>query len=212
MRSGLKSTVSAADVKAVASDWIQEHLSLADYKRKCTSGMILSVLLFAASRMRSIHDACGRLRDAPSDEMLRQALLASLPAQHILESRLNAALGDRLPKRFFKSKRGLRIALDLTLIPYHGQSFQESREIRRSQPKHGTTHFHAYATAYVVHHGQRYTLAMTCVFGDEGVKDVVQRLLGQVRSLGVKVRFLLLDKEFFNVEVIRFCRRPDARF
>lgn len=212
MRSMKKSTVSAADVKALAGDWIQEHLRLTDYKRKCTSGMILSVLLFAASRMRSIHDACGRLQGAPSDEMLRQALLASLPSQAELESRLNAALGDRLPKRFFKSRRGLRIAIDFTLIPYHGQPSCSQREIRRGQPKQGTTHFHAYATAYVAHHGQRYTLAMTYVFGDENIKDVVRRLLGQVRILGVKVRFLLIDKEFFNAEVIRYLQAARCPF
>ena len=204
MRSRMKSTVSAADVKAVATDWIQQHLQLRDHKRKCTAAVILSVLYFAASRRKSIHDACMRLAGVPSDEIVRTALRATLPPQADLETRINAALGDRLPKAFFKNKRGQRIAIDFTLIPYHGQPACHEREIRRGQPKHGTTHFHAYATAYVVQHGQRYTLAMTYVFGDEHVKDVVQRLLQQVRALGVKVRFLLVDKEFFNVDVVRY--------
>ncbi|REJ96641.1 MAG: peptide synthetase [Planctomycetota bacterium] len=212
MRSGMKCTVSAADVKAEATGWIGQHLQFTDYKRKCTAGVMLSVLLFAASRMKSIHDACGRLAGAPSDETLRKALLATLPPQWELQSRINAALGDRLPKRFFHSKRGQRIAIDFTLIPYHGQPAREEREIRRGQPKHGTTHFHAYATAYVVQHGQRYTLAMTAVRGDEDVKAVVQRLLQQVRRLGVKVRFLLVDKEFFNVEVIRYLQAARLPF
>lgn len=204
MRSGMKSTVSAADVKAVATNWIQEHLQLTDYKRKCTATVILSVLYFAAARRKSIHDACERLAGVPSDELLRTALRATLPPQADLEARFNAALGDRLPKAFYQNKRGQRIAIDLTLIPYHGQPACHEREIRRGQPKHGTTHFHAYATAYVVAHGRRYTLAMTYVFGDESIKEVVQRLLQQVRVLGVKVRFLLLDKEFFNVDVVRY--------
>ena len=156
------------------------------------------------SGMKSIHDACGRLAGVPSDETVRQALLATLPPQTQLEARINAALGDRLPKRFFNSKRGQRIAIDFTLIPYHGQPARQEREIRRGQPKHGTTHFQADATAYVVQHGQRYTLAMTSVLGDENVKPVVQRLVQQVRRLGVKIRLLLVDKEFFSVEVVRY--------
>jgi hypothetical protein len=77
------------------------------------------------------------------------------------------------------------------------QPAREEWEIRRGQPKHGTTDFHAYATAYAAQHGQRYTLALTSAFGDEDVQTVVQRLVQQVRRLGVKIRFLLLDKDTF---------------
>lgn len=202
MRSTVQFTLSAAQVKAVATQWIQEHLSLADYSRRCTAHVLLSVLFFAASRMRSIHDGCQRLCNLPSNETIRKALFATLPPQRDLEARLNAALGDRLPKCFFR--RGQRVAIDLTLIPYHGQPYQQAREISRGQPKHGTSHFHAYATAYVAQHGQRYTLAMTYVFGDEKVDEAVRRLMHQIQRLGVKVRFLLLDRGFFNAEVIRY--------
>jgi putative transposase len=104
------------------------------------------------------------------------------------------------------------MAIDFTLIPYHGLPARQEREIRRGQPKHGTTHFHAYATAYVVQHGQRYTLAATWVLGDEDVKSVVQRLLQRVRRLGVKIRLLLVDKEFFNVEVVRYLQAARLPF
>ncbi|MCA9195761.1 MAG: transposase [Planctomycetales bacterium] len=212
MRSGSEFMLSAAGVKTVAMSWIQEHLQFEDYKRKCSAGMILSVLLFAAVRVRSISDACARLTRAPSDETFRKALAASLPEQHQLESRLNKALSDRLPKNFFKSKRGKRVAIDLTLIPDHGEPAREEREIRRSQPKQGTTHFHAYATAYIVHSGERFTIAMTAVLGDESVKDVLQRLLWEIRRIGIKVRVLLVDKEFFNVDVVRYLQAAKCPF
>ena len=202
MRSRNKVTVSATDVKAVATSWIQEHLQFSDYSRTCTANVLLSILFFAASRIRSIFDACQRLQRAPSDETVRQALLATLPSHTELETRINAALGDRLPKAFFR--RGQRIAIDITMIPYHGQPYCDAREIRRSQPKCGTSHFHAYATAYVVQHGQRYTLAMTYVLGDDKLEQVVKRLMQQVAKRGVRVRFLLLDKGFYCVEVIRY--------
>lgn len=210
MRSNLKFTIQAADVQAVATDWISSCLQLADYSRKCTAWVVLSVLFYAASRRRSVSEACQRLKGVPSDETLRKALVATLPSQLELERRLNRGLATDLPKPFFR--RGQRIAVDLTLIPYHGQAQQDESEIRRGQPKSGTTHFHAYATAYVVQHGQRYTLAMTYVLKDESVKIVLQRLLQKVRKLGVKVRFLLLDKEFFNAEVVRYLQAARTPF
>lgn len=212
MRSRMKCTLSAAEVQAVATEWIGQHLQFSDYSTKCSAGVILAVLLFAAARVKSLHDTCERLAGVPCDETLRQALLSTLPPQTELEARINAGLGDRLPKRFFKSKRGQRIAIDFTLIPYHGQPARHEREIRRGPPKHGTTHFHAYATACVVHQGLRYTLAMTYVLGDEDVKTVVQRLMQQVRRLGVKIRFLLLDKEFFQVTVVRYLQAARLPF
>ena len=60
-------------------------------------------------------------------------------------------------------KRPLRLGVDLTLLPYYGQHSLESREIYRSQAKRGTNSFFAYATAYLVLQGQRFTLAVTPV-------------------------------------------------
>ena len=62
MRSKAKFSICASEVHAVTTDWIQQHLKLQDYSKKCLSSMMLSVLLFAASRIRSVHDACQRLR------------------------------------------------------------------------------------------------------------------------------------------------------
>ncbi len=53
--------------------------------------------------------------------------------------------------------------MDPTLIPYHGRPFADPAEIYRGQPKSGTTHFHAYATAYLVRDGRRFTLALVWV-------------------------------------------------
>ena len=44
------------------------------------------------------------------------------------------------------------------------------------------------------------------------MKVVVQRLLAIVRRRGVKIRFLLLDKGFFSVEMIQYLRRARYGF
>src|SRR5262249_46083843 len=77
-------------------------------------------------------------------------------------------------------------------------------EVYRGLAKDGTSHFHAYATAYVVHKGQRFTVALTAVAKGAPLKAVVQGLLKQARSVGVKPRLLLLDRGFYGVAVIRY--------
>ena len=46
------------------------------------------------------------------------------------------------------------MAADLVLIPYHGQPQHDPDEIYRSEAKSGTSHFHAYATLYVIRNGE----------------------------------------------------------
>jgi putative transposase len=95
------------------------------------------------------------------------------------------------------------LACDLTLIPYHGQPFQELHEVYRSKPKSGTSHFHAYATAYVIRKGRRFTVALTPVRRGEALDAVLRRLLRQAARAGVRPRLLLLDRGFYTVNVIR---------
>src|SRR5512135_1720093 len=106
-----------------------------------------------------IHAACQRLDGLPAEETIRQALYASLPDIAALQDQLNKALAGRLPRAL--RRRRQRLALDLTLIPYHGEPFHDETEVDRSRAKDGTSHFHAYASAYVVLKGQRFTVALT---------------------------------------------------
>ena len=189
-------------VHRLAAEHLQTHLKFKDYKRKCSAQVLWSLLLAAAARITSLSDACQRLDNVPSDETARKALLATLPDSSALQRPLNAALAGHLPKTLRTHLP--RLALDLTLIPYHGQPFRDRNEVYRGQAKDGTSHFHAYATAYVVRHGQRSTVALTGVKKGEALKDVVQRLLRQAARVGVRPRLLLLDRGFYSVAVVRY--------
>ena len=85
-------------VHRLAAEHLQAHLKFKDYKRKCSAQALWSLLLAAAARITSLSDACQRLRDAPSDETARKALLAILPDSGALQRQLNAALAGHLPK------------------------------------------------------------------------------------------------------------------
>jgi Transposase DDE domain len=98
------------------------------------------------------------------------------------------------------------------LIPYHGRPFRDLDEIYRGQAKSGTSHFHAYATAYVVRKGQRSTVALTGVKKGESLKEVVQRLLRQAARVGIRPRLLLLDRGFYSVAVVRYLQQARHPF
>lgn len=195
-------TLDRHQVHRCATRYLQQHVPLRDYKRKVTVPTLWAVLLVAATEVTSIHAACGRLDGLPSEETIRKALHASLPEFAELQRQLNAALAGRLPRAL--RRRRQRLAIDLTLIPYHGEPFHDPAEVYRSLAKDGTSHFHAYATAYVVLKGQRFTVALTAVAKGEPLKGVVQRLVRQARSVGVKPCLLLLDRGFYSVDVIRY--------
>src|SRR5918998_5810266 len=197
-------TLDRNQVHRLAAQHLQAHLQFKDYKRKTSAPVLWSLLLAAAARITSLSDACQRLDDTPSDETARKALLATLPDYAVLQRQLNAALAGHLPKAL--RKRPQLLAVDLTLIPYHGQPFHDPDEVYRGQAKDGTSHSHAYATAYVVRKGQRYTVALTGVAKGEPLKDVVQRLLRQAAGVGIRPRLLLLDRGFYSVAVVRYLR------
>ena len=168
------------------------------------------MLLAAAARITSLSDACQRLDNVPSDETARKALLATLPDYAALQRQLNAALAGHLPEALRKHLQ--RLAIDLTLIPYHGEPFRDLEEIDRGQAKDGTSPFHADATADVVRKGQRYTVALTGVTKGEPLKEVIQRLLRQAARVGLRPRLLLLDRGFDSVAVVRYLQQARSPF
>src|ERR1700739_3408040 len=139
------STLTARRVHRCAAAILQDHLKLPDHGPKCRAGPLLTLLFYAAARLTSLSDACQSLRDAPSDEAARLALIATLPDFAELLRRLHAALARDVarPPRPRAPRPG---PASLVLPPPRAQPWTDPDEIYRSQPKSGPSHFHAYAT------------------------------------------------------------------
>ena len=213
-------TITRGSVSQHASELLRTHLRLRDFSPACTARVVLSVLFCACSRLCTPTAACFGLLGAPSRETIRKAilrllstrapsdtaahdaLLATLPQIQELQRRVNRALQGDLPKAL--RRRRQPTAIDLHLIPYHGEPLHDEDEVYRSQAKSGTSHFHAYATAYVNYRGQRYTLALTLVERGEKMQDVLRRLFRRLSLLRVRVRMVLLDRGFWSVAVVRY--------
>jgi putative transposase len=204
-------TLTPTQVYRYAIDFCQPHLRFRTVG-KVTGEVILSVLFAAAARISSIHETCGRLAKAPCEETFTAALYPQLIDVDRIKRQVNAALGDPMPRALRRQrKRPLTIAVDLTLIASYGKHSRDDPHVYRSQAKRGTNSFFAYATAYLVLHGERFTLAVAPVTREKALKQVLQELLLVVGKRGLKIGLLLLDRGFYSVEVIRYlqqARRP----
>ncbi len=197
-----QSTITPRHVQAHASCLIHKHVRLAGHGPKCRAHLLWAVLFHAAARLTPLAAACAALGDAPSDTAAHDALLAALPAFAGLQRRLSRAPQGDLPRGWRRRRQPL--AIDLALIPYHGQPLHDPQEIYRSQAKHGTSHVHAYATAHVIRKGQRFTVALTAVTRSGPLADVVRRLLRQAAQAGARPRYLLLGRGSCGVDGVRY--------
>lgn len=161
---------------------------------------VAALFVYAGARRTSLTQACDDLAGAMSDSRLRQ-LWARFQV-HVVQRILNVLLLVHASRLL--GGRFLRLAIDLTEIPYHGRPHRNANEVRRGHGKAGTSHFHAYATAYVVLAGRRFTLAVQYVRKGEKLDAVLGFLLMRVQGAGFRVQSLFVDRGFCNVACIRF--------
>ena len=211
MRSRTSYSVSSGEVHRWTLDWLLQAKLLKDHGWRCTAAVVLNVLLRAAARSVSISAACRDLSKGPSDQAVMTALDDGLPQTlKVLERRLNDALTCKLPRRV--RRRRWQVAIDWHLSPYYGQPYESRNELYYGKPRQGTKKFHAYASACIVERGQRYTLALTYVRRHESKVVVLRRLVEQIRKIGLRIKCVLLDREFFNVPVVTFLQAEELPF
>ncbi len=191
---------------------VRRHLPLDLQNTRITTEDILAVLGYASVHRTSIDAACHELKDAPSANRLREVLTEALADRPKVQRALNTILRAQLPRCMKKGKRAYDVAGDLTLIPYHGECYEDEKEIMRSQAKSGTTHFHGYATISIVHNHHRYVVALRFVEKGENLQDIVAWLLNRLKTLGIRIKRAYFDKGFCSVPVLKTLQRRKLSF
>ena len=186
---------------------MQRHMPLAFEHTRITPTEAWQLLAYASVNGITLESACQALPQGPSGNRLREVLLPALPERAKLQSQLNRLLRSQLHPSLWKKPRGLHVAIDLVLIPYHGQPQSEDDEVMRGPARSGTTHFHGYATATIVHDKRRYTLALRFVRKGESMDTVVRWLLDRIKRLKLRLRRVYLDAGFASVPVFQTLRR-----
>jgi hypothetical protein len=182
---------------------VRPNLPLDLQNTRITVDDIIYALAYANVHRLSIASACQELQDAPSGNRLREVLVEALPDRAGMQRALNRMFHQQLHPSLLKGKRGYNIAIDLTLIPYHGQPYRDKKEIVRGAPKSGTTHFHGYATVSIVHDNQRFVVALRFIEYGEEMADIVRWLIKRVKSLKILIQRVFLDKGFCSKPVFK---------
>lgn len=191
--------VTASGVLAAVVALVERLITFAVPGVRFSKRDVAALLVYASARRTSLTRACEDLSGAMSDSRLRQ--LWSKFNLSVVQATLNRLLVAHVACLL---KRRVRLAVDLTLVPYHGKPKKRKGEVYRGPAKSGTSHFHAYATAYVILKGRRFTIAVKFVRKGEDIARVLKFLLKRATSAGLVVESLYADRGFCNVRCIRF--------
>jgi hypothetical protein len=182
---------------------VRRNLPLELKNTYITADDIIYVLAYANLHRLSIESTCQELEEAPSGNRLREVLAEALPDRTDLQRALNRMFHQQLHPSVWKCKRDFNIAIDLTLIPYHGQPYEDKKEIVRGMPKSGTTHFHSYATVSIVRDDRRYVVALRFIEYGQEMADIVRWLIKRLKALKFRIRRVFLDKGFCSKPVFK---------
>lgn len=186
---------------------VRPNLPLDLRHTRITAEDLLYALAYANVHRLSIEAACLELAGAPSGNRLREVLAEALPDRPTLQRALNRMFRQQLHPSLLKGKRSFNIAIDLTLIPYHGQPYRDEKELVRGEPKSGTTHFHGYATVSIVRDNRRYVVALRFIEYGEGMAEIVRWLLKRLKVLKLRLRRAFLDKGFCSQPVFKVLKQ-----
>jgi hypothetical protein len=191
------STLTPAVVRSLARRSLAAALPWKPFRQTVSVPVLLDLLLLTAALASSLSACVRRFAFPFSHETARQALDANLPPLAALADGLVDALHSYLPRAF--RRRAWDVALDRHDVPFYGA--RRTPYVLGGPKKHGTNRFFSYATAVVVHQGQRWCLGVTALAAADG-EPAVGTLLEQLRHRGIRVRCLLLDRGFFSGHVI----------
>lgn len=187
----------------------RRHIPLTANGYRCQTADLWRLLLAAAARRTTIEAACADLRGAPDANTVRGYLTDQLSPASIpdLEQQWNSLLRSLLPD--WLHARPQEVAVDFHDEPYYGREAPDERDnwVCRGEARAGTTRFYRCATAYLMLHDLRLTLAIVFVKPKMDKVAVLKRLLSAVRAAEISIKCLYADKGFCCIPVLRYLSR-----
>lgn len=197
----------AEDIRAYTVNILKDHLKLEVAGYRCTTEVILDVVLKASAESSSVEAACNDLQDVADSNTIREYLNTALEIQALREQEIemNAALAECIPNSMPRTK--VEVAIDFHDEPFYGKGAGLREVTCSGQAKKGTTHFIRIASAYVIWRQVRLTLALRYVLPDENALDILKILLKRLQELGFRqIRVLYLDKGFASTKIIDYLK------
>jgi hypothetical protein len=189
----------------------QQHIPLSANGYRCQTDDLWRLLLAAAARHTTIEAACADLERAPDANTVRGYLSEQLDPTTIpeLEQHWNELLAAVLPE--WLRARPQQIAIDFHDQAYYGRSHADDGDnwLCRGQARAATTRFYRCASAYLMLHDVRLTVAVVFVKPTMDKVTVLARLLARLKAAGIGIKCLYADKGFCCIPLLRYlARRP----
>lgn len=199
-----KYKLSADQMREMTQKTVQTYMTIEGAGYRCTTEMVVDVLLKAASENSSVEAACNDLVEVADSNTIRDKLNEQFDVANLWmqEVELNRALASQIPTDM--PRGGLEIAIDYHDEPFYGETPELRSYAVRDQAKKGTTRFYRIASAYVIWRQVRLTLAVTYVLPEHNTLSVIKTLLQRVYWLNFHATVLYLDKGFCCGEVIQY--------
>jgi len=196
-------TITPADVRSAARQALRRAVPWRGHGKAVNPDRLLDLLLLVAALRSSLSAVARRFRLGFSHEAARQAVRANLPEVGPLTRGLVDSLFVFLPRRMLR--RAWDVAIDQHNCPFYGD--RATFGIVGGQKKQGTNYFYAYATAVLIHKRHRYTVGLLPLDGSLKPHEVVQALLEQISSRGLRLRGVVLDSGYDSGEVLLLLQR-----
>jgi hypothetical protein len=201
-------TINPSVVRSTARQALRKALPCRGYGRLVTPSVLLELLLLVASLRSSLSAVVRRFRFGFSHETARKAVAANMPSVGALTEGLLDAL-------YLFSSRGLRrrawvVAFDEHRTPFYGD--RHTAGVTGGKKKHGTKYAYGYATAVLVHHRHRFTVGLIALTGGEKPHQIVDALLKQIETRGLKLRGVVLDSGFDSGETLLLLQERDLSY
>jgi putative transposase len=196
--------LSGQDIHAYTVKKLNESVSLAMQGYRMTSELAWDILLKAGSEQRGLTSVSRELRESVHHNTLRGHLNKRFDSGELWlqEAEQNKGLAASLPQSLWD--KAVEIAIDFHDEPSYSRDATVQTYTCRSKAKAGTTHFWRVASAYVMHKGLRFTVALVYVLPEDSTLTVLQRLIQRMGQHRVVIKRLYLDKGFCQTDVIQY--------
>jgi hypothetical protein len=212
MRHG-QSTLSCKNVSSLATNLLVGALGCIGWVAGAATVeplLVVQLLLRAGAERRSLDAIVNLAKNVPCCcQTIRNAIAKMLPKTVAeLEPVITKALHGRLPKGLSRRRRDM--VIDMNNQPFYGD--KKTPGTYRGQPKASTKTFFAYATLLVIRKGQTFTVGLVSIVNEDDLPGIIDKLLAQAATKGLRPRRLLLDRGFYAAKVMLHLQKLQQPF
>lgn len=107
-------------------------------------------------------------------------------------------------------RRSVDLAIDFTKIPFYGNP--NCSMLHRIKPEQGTSYGYKYATISILNPNERFAPYVIPVDHKKSKEEIVVNLITAIKSKGLKINLVRLDRGFYTKEVVRKLSQMDIKF